>query len=102
MLFGTRLAHGACTPSPLAGEGRDGGVGIEATPACTPAPLRRRGGGLVSPLHEIGAEHYRGRVRVEGEGTHCTANRCRIYRQPNSSRWTNKSMACCRTPTKRK
>jgi hypothetical protein len=94
MLFGTRLAHGACTPSPLAGEGRDGGVSIEATPVCTPTRtlLRRGGGGLVSPLHEIGAEHYRGRVQVEGEGTHYTANRCRIYRQPNSSRWTNKSM----------
>jgi hypothetical protein len=67
MLFGTRLAHGACTPSPLAGEGRDGGVGIEATPVCTPSPLRR--GGLVSPLHEIGAEHSWGRTQVGGYAT---------------------------------
>jgi hypothetical protein len=48
IVFGTRLEHSACTPSPLAGEGRDGGklTIAAALPAFTPTlTLPRRGGG---------------------------------------------------------
>jgi hypothetical protein len=61
-------AHGACAPSPLAGEGRDGGetVEIEATPAFAPTlTLPRRGGGeAVEPSAQDWTEQYLGRSRV--------------------------------------
>jgi hypothetical protein len=49
ILFGMRLTHGACAPSPLAGEGRDGGKPVfSASTVYTPTPtLPHRGGGLV-------------------------------------------------------
>jgi hypothetical protein len=70
ILFGTRLAPGACAPSPLAGEGGDGGDGqLEATPVCTPTlTLPRRGGGdPVGSRHKIDAEQYCPLPLGEGE-----------------------------------
>jgi hypothetical protein len=62
IVFGTRLEHSACTPSPLAGEGRDGGRCLTSRRrrcAPPPRPLPSRGEGiLVSPPRKIGAERY--------------------------------------------
>jgi hypothetical protein len=49
MLFGTRPAYGACAPSPLAGEGRDGGEGSPTActhPSALTLPLSRSERGL--------------------------------------------------------